>query len=136
MAQGPPKLSIDRQETGGSEALHWQQRGREYEKESLIPGLPNEITIFDILTKLPSRYLFLLASLSTCWQQAMSSKEVRDARIRAGCSVSKPLTASKFYALKANEGEKDKSQTLLQQLGPASRFYSRGRGKRIHAISK
>ncbi|CAM6094251.1 unnamed protein product [Calypogeia fissa] len=129
-AQTSPKPAVYHQ----AEILQWPQWWGDYNKDSLLPGLPNDITINHVLTKLPGRYMHLLASLSTCWQQAVRSKDVFDARIRAGCAHSAPLTASRFYALKSDGEEKEKVSP--NRLAPAARFYSRGRGKRVHAVPR
>lgn len=52
-------------------------------KQSLLPGVPDEITLNHILTKLPWRNVYGLASLGRAWRLALRSRDVHDARVRA-----------------------------------------------------
>jgi hypothetical protein len=52
-------------------------------KHSLLPGVPDEITLNHILTKLPWRTVYALASLGRAWRSALRSGDVHDARVRA-----------------------------------------------------
>ncbi|CAM6106605.1 unnamed protein product [Calypogeia fissa] len=51
----------------------------EYESEELIPGLPNEVSIEHIASKVPWGKLF---SLNRSWRRAITSGQVHEARVR------------------------------------------------------
>ncbi|CAM6098890.1 unnamed protein product [Calypogeia fissa] len=53
---------------------------------SLLPGLPDEITISHILTRLHWNKVYLLASLNRGWRDALKSRDVYEARLRAKCT--------------------------------------------------
>lgn len=55
----------------------------EFEYEELIPGLPNEVTIEHISTKVPWGKLF---SLNKSWRHAITSGQVHEARVRTSSS--------------------------------------------------
>ncbi|CAM6100629.1 unnamed protein product [Calypogeia fissa] len=51
--------------------------------EELIPGIPNEITLDHIVTKIPWRVFHILSSVSPVWLHAIRSRQVHDARVRS-----------------------------------------------------
>lgn len=50
--------------------------------EELLPGIPNDVSLDEIATKLPWRDIALLSSLSPSWQRVIESQLVYNARIR------------------------------------------------------
>ncbi|CAM6127920.1 unnamed protein product [Calypogeia fissa] len=48
--------------------------------EGLIPGIPNDITLQQVATKLPWRDIQVLSSVSRAWRQAVQSRQVYNAR--------------------------------------------------------
>lgn len=53
----------------------------EADRELLVPGIPNNITLEEIVPKLPWKSLESLASESPAWLHAMRSRELYDARV-------------------------------------------------------
>ncbi|CAM6120784.1 unnamed protein product [Calypogeia fissa] len=51
--------------------------------EELIPGIPNEVTLDHIVTKIPWRVFHILSSVSPVWLHAIRSRQVHDARVRS-----------------------------------------------------
>lgn len=76
-----------RQEVGSEQSLFagagdetaWETSS----KQGLLPGIPDEITLNLILTRLPWNNVYTLASLCRSWRTALRSREVHDARLRA-----------------------------------------------------
>ncbi|KAL2650201.1 hypothetical protein R1flu_018329 [Riccia fluitans] len=54
------------------------------EGESLIPGLPNEVAIDSILTRLPWKSLYTISALNLTWQWAFKTGQVHTARESVG----------------------------------------------------
>lgn len=49
----------------------------------LLPGIPDDVTLFDIATRLPWRTFHGLSSVGRRWQLVIESHEVRTARVHA-----------------------------------------------------
>ncbi|KAL3701921.1 hypothetical protein R1sor_019943 [Riccia sorocarpa] len=54
------------------------------EGENLIPGLPNEVAIDSILTRLPWKSLYTVSALNLTWQWAFRTGQVHSARVSTG----------------------------------------------------
>ncbi|CAM6120242.1 unnamed protein product [Calypogeia fissa] len=68
---------------GGEQAGDATGQTSEGQVEELIPGIPNEITLSQISTKLPRVDIDNLASVSRSWCNAIRSRKVYDHRVRS-----------------------------------------------------
>lgn len=51
--------------------------------QQLLPGIPDEITLNKICTKLPWRAVYILSFVSPVWQRATRSRQVYEVRVRS-----------------------------------------------------
>lgn len=63
--------------------------------DGLLPGLPDELTIDHVITRLPWRMLSSVFSLNRAWQHAITSRQIYEARVRT-CSTQTLVAMTHF----------------------------------------
>lgn len=66
-------------EAGGEAAV----RGKE---GNFLMGIPDEITLYHIFTKLPWTAIFPVSPVNRKWRKVVKSRQLYDARVSAGCT--------------------------------------------------
>jgi hypothetical protein len=75
----------------------WPCASQEDIHEELLSGIPNDITLNVIVTKLNWDDIPFLASVSPGWQRAIERNLVHDARVQAGCTKIRHLSPRPYY---------------------------------------